>query len=85
MLILARKVGEVIVIDDKIKIIVLEVKGGQVKLGLEAPDHVTIHREEVYQRITEENIKAANETPDNLSIAASIFNTNKQSTRDTKK
>ena len=67
MLVLARKVGEAIAIDDDVKIRVLEVKGGQVKLGVDAPSHVAIHREEIYLRILEENKRAALETPADLS------------------
>lgn len=67
MLVLARKVGEAIAIDDEIKIRVLEVKGGQVKLGVDAPHHVAVHREEIYLRIMEENRRAAMEAPDDLS------------------
>jgi carbon storage regulator len=57
MLILTRRVGEVVLIDKKnnnIKAVVLGVKGNQVKLGFEAPDHVSIHREEVQDRIDKE-------------------------------
>ena len=54
MLILTRKLGENIRIGDKIKIIVLDVKGGQVKLGIDAPPNVAVHREEIYERIRHE-------------------------------
>ncbi|MEN8258376.1 MAG: carbon storage regulator CsrA, partial [Thermodesulfobacteriota bacterium] len=47
MLILARKIGEAIKIADEITIKVMEIKGGQVKIGVEAPHHVSIHRNEV--------------------------------------
>ncbi len=67
MLILARKTGEAIAINDDITIKILEIKGGQVKLGIEAPRHVAIHREEVLSRILEENKRAASETPADLS------------------
>ncbi len=63
MLILTRKTGEAIVIADQITIRVLDVKGGQAKIGIEAPGHVTVHREEVYERIKDENRKAAQEAP----------------------
>lgn len=59
MLILTRKVGEAIVIDGQITIKVLEIKGGQIRLGIEAPGHITVHRHEVLSRIQEENQKAA--------------------------
>ena len=51
MLILTRRVGESLVIGDDINIIVLGVKGNQVRLGIEAPDDVSIHREEIYLKI----------------------------------
>ena len=65
MLVLTRKAGESIVIGDEIKLVVLEIKGRQVKLGIEAPAHVAVHRLEVYQKIQEENIRAA-EVPEIL-------------------
>lgn len=78
MLILARKVGEAIVIADDIKVRVLESKGGLVKLGVEAPNEVAVHREEIYLRIVEENKKAAMETPADLSSLAEAFSLNKK-------
>ena len=59
MLVLTRKLGENIRIGDAVKITVLEVRSGQVKLGIEAPPEVKVHREEIYARIQEENRKAA--------------------------
>jgi carbon storage regulator len=73
MLILARKPGEAIAIGDAIKIRVLEIKGGQVKIGIEAPDTVAVHREEIYLRIAEENRRAALEMPKDLSSVASAL------------
>lgn len=73
MLILARKPGEAIAIGDGIKIRVLEIKGGQVKIGVEAPAEVMVHREEIYLRIVEENTRAAAEAPADLSSLASVF------------
>jgi carbon storage regulator len=58
MLVLTRKLGENIRIGDAVKITVLEVRSGQVKLGIEAPPEVKVHREEIYARIQEENRKA---------------------------
>lgn len=60
MLILTRKSGEGILIGEGIKVVVVEVKGNQVRLGIEAPHDVSVHREEVYRKIQEENIVAAN-------------------------
>ena len=59
MLVLTRKLGESITIGDHIRITVIAIKGNQVKLGIEAPAHTNVHREEVYTRIIEENRKAA--------------------------
>ena len=55
MLILTRRVGESIRIGDDIKITLLGIVGQQVKLGVEAPAEVIVHREEVYERIVEQN------------------------------
>ena len=51
MLILTRKVGESVLIGNDISITILSVHGNQVKLGVEAPKEVSVHREEIYQRI----------------------------------
>ncbi len=59
MLVLSRKEGEKIIIDDKIKVTVLETENGQVQLGIDAPKSIEIHREEVYRRIEEENMAAS--------------------------
>jgi carbon storage regulator len=59
MLVLTRKLGESIAIDDNIKITVVQIKGKQVRLGIQAPQSTKIHREEVYQAIKEQNKQAA--------------------------
>jgi carbon storage regulator len=59
LLILTRKVGESIAIGDDIQVSVVEIKGTQVKLGIRAPKDVTVHREEIYLKIQEENRRAA--------------------------
>lgn len=59
MLILTRKLGETIRIADEIKVTFLEIKGKQIRIGIDAPKHIAIHREEVYQMIQKQNILAA--------------------------
>ena len=55
MLILTRKIGESITVDDHIKIQIIKVKGKQVRLGIDAPKETKVHREEVYQAIKSQN------------------------------
>ncbi|MGG1292734.1 carbon storage regulator CsrA [Bacillus smithii] len=68
MLVLTRKKGETIQIGDDIEITVLAVKGDQVKIGIQAPKHVDIHRKEVYLEIQAENAKASQGLADLFSI-----------------
>jgi carbon storage regulator len=70
MLVLSRKLGENIRIGDEIKVIVLDVRGGQVKLGIEAPNSVQVHRQEIYLRIQEANRRAASAPPGWLGTAS---------------
>mgnify|MGYP006275371445 CR=1 FL=1 len=60
MLVLTRKENESIMIGNDIKITIVEVDGGQVRLGIDAPSDVEIYREEIYQEIAKENKDAAN-------------------------
>lgn len=59
MLVLSRKVNQSIMIGDDIEIKILEIRGDQVKLGIEAPKKVPVHRKEVYEAIIRENLLAA--------------------------
>ncbi len=59
MLVLTRRRGESVTIGPDVRVIVLGLKNGQVRLGIEAPPSVRVHREEVYARIQEENRLAA--------------------------
>jgi carbon storage regulator len=58
MLILTRRVGEIVVIAEDIYCTVLSVKGNQVRLGFEAPPFISIHRKEIHRQIQEEKIEA---------------------------
>ncbi len=59
MLVLSRKVGEKLVIDDDVTVAILSVKGNQVRIGIAAPPEVQVHREEIYQRVLEERANGA--------------------------
>ena len=63
MLVLARKLNEKIIIGDNIEISLVEIKGDQVKLGIQAPASVKVYRYEVYQAIQDENRAAARSAP----------------------
>jgi len=79
MLILTRKSGEMIAIGDEIKVYIQEIRGNQVKIGIKAPPDVTVHREEVYLRIQEENREAAGATADQMAAAAELVRRHKKS------
>jgi carbon storage regulator len=66
MLILTRKLGEAIRIGDNAVIKIVEIRGGQVRLGIAAPKEIPVHREEVYQMIRRQNLMAAKSTPESL-------------------
>ena len=59
MLILTRRVGETLMIGDEVTVTVLGVKGNQVRIGVNAPRDVSVHREEIYDRIKRENGESA--------------------------
>lgn len=62
MLILTRRVGETIIIGDNIRLTVLGTKGNQVRIGVDAPKDVSVHREEIYQRILDEKAGGSSDT-----------------------
>ena len=66
MLVLTRKLHQSIVIGDGVEIVVLEVRGEQVRLGIKAPKDVAVHRKEVFEQIQEANLDAAKVRPEDV-------------------
>lgn len=64
MLILTRRVGETLMVGDEVTVTVLGVKGNQVRIGVNAPKKVAVHREEIYQRIQRERLQNGGEAPE---------------------
>ena len=73
MLVLTRKVGEGISIGDDVKIIVMQIKGKQVRLGIKASPSTVVHREEIYQRIQDENRAASQSVSANVTAAGQML------------
>lgn len=66
MLVLTRKVNQSIVIGDGIEVVVLEVRGEQVRLGIKAPRDVAVHRKEIFEQIQTENEAASGTLPEDV-------------------
>jgi carbon storage regulator len=72
MLILTRRVGETVMIGNDVTVTVLGVKGNQVRVGINAPKHVAVHREEIYERIKREQQGESNGESKNSPEFASV-------------
>lgn len=73
MLVLSRKINQSIVIGDNIEIMIVDIRGDQIKLGINAPKNVKIFRKEVYEEIESQNLEASKEaTADKLNILSNF-------------
>ena len=61
VLILTRRIGESVIINEDITVTVLGIKGNQIRVGIDAPRHVSVHREEIYQRMKKEELEEEEE------------------------
>lgn len=75
MLVFTRKPGDRIRIGDDITVFIMDVKGRQVRIGIEAPAHVIVHRDEIYRRIQEENVRAAAVELESLNELSALLGT----------
>lgn len=66
MLVLTRKVNQSIIIGDEVEVVVLEVRGEQVRIGIKAPKTVGVHRKEIYDQIKDENVLASDISPEDI-------------------
>jgi carbon storage regulator len=82
MLVLTRKRGEQILIGDDIVITILEAKGDSVRIGVDAPRGIVVHRQEVMQAVTEANLEAARAGADDAASLALLLSARVRGTRD---
>jgi len=73
MLILTRRAGQSLYVGDNIRVTVLGIQGKQVKIGLDLPEDMTVYRDEVYQRVMEENRMAIQTSNEDLLVAATLW------------
>lgn len=79
MLVLTRKAGEGIIIGDDIKITIVEIKGGGIRIGIDAPPEQKIYRQEVYDRICQENKEATQWTLADLNALTTTLSSKERS------
>lgn len=77
MLILTRKAGEGLYVGDHIRITIVEIRGRQIRLGIEAPPDIVVLREEIYHRIREQNLQAAGVAPVDVKEIAQLWRQDK--------
>ena len=73
MLVLTRKSGESLIIGENIEITIVSVRGNQVKIGVQAPEDVSVYRKELYERIKQENLEAARAKKEEISALAKLL------------
>ena len=78
MLILTRKSGEGIRIGDNISLKIIEIRGNQVRIGIDAPRDLSVHREEIYVLIQEQNKAAAQSSPQNPDVLMGVLGGHKK-------
>lgn len=78
MLVLTRKAGEGIIIGDDVKITIIEVKGGGIRIGIDAPRDMKVHRQEVYDKIKQENQEATQWDIVDLNALSSMMSTGRK-------
>ena len=78
MLLLTRKIGEGLLIGSNIRVVVLEIRGKQVRLGVEAPGDIAVLREELLEPVAQENRRAAQVQPEDLAEPVRIWTIKKE-------
>jgi len=78
LLVLARRINESIMIGDDIEVVIVDIKGDQIKLGIRAPKNVSVHRSEIFKEIKDQNRQAANSAPQSIQNARDLIEKKKK-------